>query len=99
MGIGKRKPWGKEKNTANSGDMKGRRLYVKATVNQVKRILGKLALKIRASADPGIVEIIHSDNRGNVHYLLRQAKLKIGTRSDSFAVHPRRRIRPSTTWH
>lgn len=99
MGIGKRKPYtNRTKNTANS-DMKGRRLYIKnATVNAVKRVLGRLALKVRVSGTPGVVEVVHSDNRGRVWRLLIDAGYKTGLSGMKFPVLPSRRNYPTICW-
>lgn len=65
------------KNSANSLDKKGIRYYIKAGVKEIKRLLGNLALKIRTATTSGYVEIIHSDNRGNISRILRENNYKI----------------------
>jgi hypothetical protein len=73
----KRLPSRKDRNHANCGVAKGKRLFVAGTVNQVKKLIGKLALKIQASGFSGIVEIIHSDNRGEIFTLLRENNIPL----------------------
>lgn len=67
-------------NLPNTGDMKGRRYFLKdVTVNEVKKVLGKSVKKVRIAAwgsrplkhhrhrkGARIVEIVSSDTRGKV---------------------------------
>lgn len=73
----KRLPLGKKQNYPNCGIAKGKRMYVNGTVNQIKKLIGKLALKIQINANrSNMVEIIHTDNRGAIFMLLRDANIK-----------------------
>ncbi len=71
-----RKAWKEMTNTRRpKGDViSGSRLYIKnATVNQVKKAVGKLAKKVRRAAD-GRVEVIHTATKGNYGRLLEKLK-------------------------
>lgn len=57
------------------GVLHGKRMYVFGTVGQIKKIVGKHAKQVQISDRAGVVEIIHSDNRGKIFELLREAKI------------------------
>jgi hypothetical protein len=63
-------------NKPNCGVLHGHRYMVYGTVNQIKKIVGNHAKKVQTSGYDGVVEIIHSDNRGCIFHLLRDAKIK-----------------------
>lgn len=51
-------------------NIKGSRLYVRGyTVNQVKKILGKLAKKVRL-ADKDLVEVVHTSRRHTINSIV-----------------------------
>lgn len=58
-----RYPWVRRvsPNLPNTDDKRGSRLYVRAGANRVRRILGRLVLKVRTVGD-GVVEVIHTEH-------------------------------------
>lgn len=86
MGIGKRLPYtrkygyGKQKNTANSGDMKGSRLYANATASQVRKLVGDIVKDVRLGAEGKSTEIIYTAtgaHRWTMFDRLREAGIEI----------------------
>lgn len=63
-------------NLPNNGDITGSRIFIKgASVNHIKRIVGKFAKKVR-TAD-GKVEVIHTDNKHQRVYRLLEDRHKV----------------------
>jgi hypothetical protein len=82
----KRFPFRKTKNHPNSGDMKGKRIHVIGTVNEIKRILDEAGItykKVRHSGFHRIVEVIFTHNHrlnspGSLPEIRKRIKWRLG---------------------